>query len=100
MLKVRAQMEAAGKSAEDLDKQFAELQEPEVNQAGKYVLMMFFELNNARQQGMNGPLPISYTELKAYSDLNDAELEPWEVNAIRLCDRVYIDKVMSAHNKE
>lgn len=96
----RRQLEKSGKSKEALDKQFAELEVPSVSTTGKYLLNIFSELSTARQNGMNGPMPITYTEIKAYNELTDAALEPWEVDAIRLMDRVFIQETSMIINKE
>lgn len=100
LLKVRKQLAKAGKTEEELDRQFAELKEPEVMPAGIMLLNKFMELSSARQSGTNGPLPISYTEMKAYAELTDTEFDPWEVETIRSMDRAFLAEVDEAQNKE
>lgn len=90
-----------GKSEEELDKQFAELVAPEYPRFAEYLLLMYYELASCRQFGAMGqPMPISYIEMQAYSELTDEDLEPFEVNAIRMMDRAAIDEWSQLRNKE
>lgn len=99
--KFRDMKAKAGASEAELDVLFAELVEPTVCASGQYLLTMFFELNSSRQSsGMGGVLPISYMELKAYSDLTDVALEPFDVDAIRLMDRAYLDEYHKVTSKD
>lgn len=93
-------MEKAGKDKEALDQQFAEITPPTLVPVGGYIMTKFLEISAARSNGQNGPLPINYTELKAYADLSDDEFEPWEVDAIRLLDAAFIDEFSKLLNKE
>lgn len=43
---------------------------------------------------MSGPNPITYQEIKAWCELTGVVLSPWEVNAIKRLDAVYM-KVVS-----
>ncbi|CAB4139429.1 hypothetical protein UFOVP346_46 [uncultured Caudovirales phage] len=54
------------------------------------VWSVFLFLNATRGQGTNGVLPISYQEIKAWAELTQRELSPWEVDAITRLDRVYM----------
>lgn len=51
----------------------------------KYVWEDFLILSSSRPAGF-GISPISFSEIKAYSDLNGIDLEPWEVQVIKLFD--------------
>lgn len=93
-------MQKRGRSAEDIDKAMKELQEPELIPAGSYLTSLFFDLNGARQTGMNGPLPISYTEIKAYLELNCEELEAWEISCLKIMDRAFLEEYYKMQNKE
>ena len=37
-----------------------------------------------------GPGSLSYTEIMAWSTLTGTEIEPWEVNALKMIDAVYL----------
>lgn len=82
-----------GKSDEEVNELLPDLIEPEVHPYAEYLKWTFVEVNSARGQGLSGPLPISYQELKAYCDLMDEELSPLEVQTIRLMDTTYINEV-------
>lgn len=47
---------------------------------------------------MSGPLPISYTEIKAWSELTGAQPSPWEVMAVKRLDQIYIAEAMKKHD--
>lgn len=99
-MKFRETLKKQGKSDEELDRQFRELEEPNIPLMAEYILQVFFELNGARQTGMNGPLPISYVEIKAYVDLKEEILEPWEVDFIKHLDRVFLEEYYKMQSKE
>lgn len=50
------------------------------------------ELQNAglAKSGANGIEPLSWTELKAYVDLTDSALQPWECEAMIEVSRTYV----------
>jgi len=100
LVKLRAQLEKAGKPKAQLELQFAELESPVFNPAGRYLLNMFSELSSTRQNGMNGPGPITYLEMKAYSDLADCDIEPWEVEVIKLLDSAFMEELQKIISKE
>ena len=39
---------------------------------------------------MNGPLPISYEQIKAWKELTETSILPWEIEAIRKLDAEYM----------
>jgi hypothetical protein len=39
---------------------------------------------------MNGPLPISYEQIKALKELTETSISPWEIEAIRKLDLEYL----------
>jgi hypothetical protein len=61
---------------------------PECN----YVLEMFFELSRTRSF-YNGPSSISFTEITNYCNLNQIQLESFELDIITHADRCYIEEV-------
>jgi hypothetical protein len=69
----------------------------------EYLLSTFFTLSNTRRQGFNGAEALSYPDFKAYAELMDEELEPWEVDALHRCDVAYLNemsKLQQARHKE
>jgi hypothetical protein len=67
---------------------------PEIPNGFEYLISHFALINRARGSGFNGPLAISFTELKAFSELLDITLEPWEVRALLRLDAAYIEASM------
>lgn len=61
----------------------------------KYVWEDFLMLSSSRPAGF-GISPISFSEIKAYADLNGFEFEPWEVQVIKLFD----NKALSHYSKQ
>jgi len=66
------------------------LQGPEFPELLEYVWAAFLLLNHTRGQGFSGPLPISYQEIIAWQQLTNESLLPWEVDAIKRLDAVYL----------
>lgn len=61
-----------------------ELDVPELPKEGAHVWEWFLELHSARSG------PISFTEIKAWSELTGSLIEPWEVRAIKEMDIEYL----------
>lgn len=59
----------------------------------------FLNLSNSRSSGL-GISPISYAEIDAYSRLLGIDLEPWEVQVIKLFDRVTLSEVNKQQEKK
>lgn len=79
-----------GKTEEEINRLVPELIEPVVN-TGQYLAAIFFDLNSTRQYGaMGGAAPITYNEIKAYSELTGEVLDPIEVETIKLMDRAFV----------
>ena len=56
----------------------------------RHLWFAFCDLNGARTAGFSGPNPITYTELKAWKELTDTQLKPWEIEGIKKLDGVYL----------
>lgn len=100
MEKFKATLRKRGKTEAQLSAQFAELEPPELPRIGNHISVLFFELNSGRQSGMNGPLPLSFVEIKAYGELKDINFEPWEIDAIKIMDRAFLSEYHDTQNKE
>lgn len=59
---------------------------------------MFIDLHSSRGSNGFGINPISYQEIKAYSDLYSLPLDIWEIELIKGIDRVYM-KVQSEESE-
>ena len=59
----------------------------------------FIELSSARSWHMNGPNPITFIEIEAFSRLNLWDLKPHHISLIKAMDVVYIEHCLAAHKK-
>lgn len=59
----------------------------EIPAGAEFVWSCFHDLNSARGAGINGPLPISFTDILSWCLLTGERLRPWELRAIRALDR-------------
>lgn len=71
-----------------------ELETPPCPENAAYLLGYFDELSSGRQVGM-GLSPVSFSDMMAWSNLKKVELEPWEVDALKRLDMLF----MSVQNK-
>jgi len=55
-----------------------------------YIWSAFCSLNSARTAGFSGPNPITYTEIKAWKELTDTPLGPWDIQVLKRLDQVFI----------
>jgi hypothetical protein len=58
----------------------------------------FIEISSTRSPGFNGPLPITYQEIKSWQELTQTPLAPWEVKAIKKLDNIYIRVVTNGRS--
>ena len=69
----------------------------------RYIWKDFLALNSARTSNGFGVNPLSYTEIKAYFDLQQQLPEPWESEVLRYFDavvmQVYADKAKQEQAK-
>lgn len=55
-----------------------------------HVWSAFVSINSSRSMGFSGPNPIQYSEIKAWSELNNIRLSSWQVEVIKSLDSTYI----------
>mgnify|MGYP003679058543 FL=1 len=55
-----------------------------------HVWSAFISLSTSRGSGMNGPLPIGYGQIKAWKELTETSISPWEIEAIKRLDLEYM----------
>lgn len=55
-----------------------------------HVWSAFIALSNSRGSAYAGPNPITYDQIKAWKELTETPLLPWEVEAIKRLDTVYM----------
>ena len=73
-----------------------ELHHDPLPEEAQYLWEWFAELSNSRQSGGFGPNPISHLDMQAWASLKRLTLEPFEVDALRAIDAVYL----AASNKK
>jgi hypothetical protein len=67
-----------------------ELIGPEFPRRMSHIWSAFLDLSTTRPQGFNGPLPIPYTEIKAYEDFYGLELTPLDIDTIKRLDNAFL----------
>lgn len=61
---------------------------PELPEDLEYLWNWYCEISAGRGEGMNGPAPLSYVSIDAWSRLTDTEIAPHEVRAIFWLDAI------------
>jgi hypothetical protein len=56
----------------------------------EHVWSAFINLSNSRTTGFSGPNPITYEQIKAWKELTETPIDPWEIQAVIRLDRVYM----------
>lgn len=64
--------------------------DPDVPNAWAYALEYFKHLSRQRQSGGFGLSPLSFTEIKSWSELTATILSPFDVELICAMDRAYL----------
>ncbi|NSX91468.1 phage tail assembly chaperone [Agrobacterium tumefaciens] len=60
---------------------------------GELLWKWFMALHKTRQAGMNGPQPISFTEMQSYARLTNQQIEPRHVAILIAMDQAYLETV-------
>lgn len=63
--------------------------DPDVPLAGEHVWVWFWRLASQRSSGMGGPEPISWRDIRAWSDLTRTDIRPEEVDMLVAMDATY-----------
>lgn len=77
-----------------------EARRPEFPFLLRYLWDIFFELNGTRPHGFDGPLQITYSEIKCFSELKGIVLKPWEVDVIKKIDYIYLEVVSEIRSSQ
>jgi hypothetical protein len=64
--------------------------EPEPPDSVTHIDRWFWELSERRQQGMNGPLPLSFSEIEAWSRVTATPVRPIEARMMVDMDNAYL----------
>ena len=73
---------------------------PSIPAAGMWVMYMFNSISLGRRTGANGPEPFSFTDIKAWCDLSDTELDTWEFNALKELDITFLNTWYSLNTRK
>lgn len=73
--------------------------EPELPPGGRQLAELFMELHSTRQVGM-APCAITFQEIKAFTELMDVQLEPWEVDCIKVMDMTLLEELGEVEKKQ
>jgi hypothetical protein len=63
-----------------------------------YLWDWYGELGSSRQNGM-APNPLTFTEIKAWADLTQRDVAPWEIEIIKTIDNSYL-RTGAEHRRE
>lgn len=66
---------------------------PALPDVAVYLWEAFLDLHRGRGYGANGPNPLSWEGIAAWSDLFCIRLSPWEVDTIKTLDSLWIKTV-------
>jgi len=59
-----------------------------------YLWGWFCELSGGRGYAEFGALPLTFSEIRAWAELTQTEPTAWEVDVIKILDRVYLNEAM------
>ena len=79
-----------------IEKRSAEAREKltpiDYNECLQYIWSWFCDLSGGRGYSESGPGPLTYTEIKAWSELTRQEPEAWEIKTLKKIDRIFISE--------
>ena len=58
----------------------------------QYIWGWFCDLSGGRGYSETGPGPLTYTEIKAWSELTKQKPEAWEIKTLKRIDRIFISE--------
>ena len=57
----------------------------------EHVWSAFCSLSNRRTAGFSGPNPITFEQIKAWKELTETPMDPWQIQVVIRLDRVYME---------
>ena len=73
--------------------------EPALPDGAEYLWGWFWDLDAGRGSNGFGLNPLSYSEMKAWAELTQQMLDPWEVSALRKMDMARLEAVSALQRK-
>jgi hypothetical protein len=74
----------------EIPQELLKAQETPCPDALAHVWLMFLDLHAARSSNGFGANPISFSELRAWSDMNELAVTPYEIGALRQLDGAWM----------
>lgn len=65
-----------------------------------YIWDMFLSLHSGRSCSSSGPNPLSWADMKAWSDIQHIDLKEWEVRAIKTLDMTWLNTVRESRSDD
>lgn len=88
-----------GRTPEEIAVRFAELEPAPLEKGTEYVIGIFDDLSTTRTHTENGPTAITHVEMAAYCNNTGTDLDAWEVDALRVMDKAYLDEAYELRSK-
>lgn len=66
---------------------------PEFPHIATHVWDAFMSIHKGRSYGMSGPNPLSWGDIKDWSELNGIRLTPWENEVVKDLDLIWVNSV-------
>lgn len=67
------------------------LQRPPGAPGLRHVITLWRDLSAGRGQGLNGPAPLSWADIRAYQEIMGGAFKPEEARAALILDRAYLN---------
>jgi hypothetical protein len=71
-----------------------QLEQLDLPYALTYLWKWFCELSGGRGYSEVGPMPLTYSEIQAWSQLTKSDPSAWEVETLKMIDNVYLNEAM------
>lgn len=76
------------------------IHEPDIPEEGESLWEAFWSLNRRRPQGMNGPQPLSFSEISVWARLTGEMLLREEISIITSMDDAYLDALVKERDAQ
>lgn len=82
---------------DEVQRQDTEAYYPDLNDEVRY-LLDYLQAMDYVEQGMSGPVRLSFAEIEAWAQLAAVELLPWEVSVLRAMSSAFASEVRAAES--
>jgi hypothetical protein len=70
-----------------------ELQDIDFPEGAAHIWESFLDLHTSRGMGVNGPNPLTFSDILAWSTLTGLEITPFELNCITALDSLWLSTI-------